>query len=92
MFVARVTVVRKRVMRRESHRDFEPRRLTVSTEHSHLRTRRHPFRFRRPPDELVQVDDALVRTKGKGLGIGPARPLSLDKGVGKDSGQKLTDR
>jgi hypothetical protein len=33
-----MTVVRERVTRRESHHDFEPRGLAVSTEHGHLRT------------------------------------------------------
>jgi hypothetical protein len=71
-------------MRRESHHDFEPRGFAVSTEDGDLRPRRHPFRFQRHSDELIQVADDLVGSKGEGLSIGPACPLSTDHAKGDE--------
>jgi hypothetical protein len=91
MLVARVTVVREHVTRRQSHHDFESSRLTVPTEHGHFRPWRHAFRLQRDPDELVQVDDDLVWPKREGLGVGPWRPLRPDEANGDEQQREEGD-
>src|SRR5918996_1185343 len=70
--VAGVTVVRKCIVRRQSYHGFEPLGFATSAQHGDLGARRDTFGLQWLPDQLVQVDNGLVRPKGKGLLVGPS--------------------
>src|SRR5438874_11011057 len=69
--IVRVTVVGKRIVRRQADHHFERTAFRVTAQHGQLGTRRDTFGLEGLPDQLIKVNNGLVRSEGKGLIVGP---------------------
>jgi hypothetical protein len=73
-----VTVVGKRIVGRQADHHFECTTFSVPTQNGKLRTWRDTFGLEGLPDQLIEVNNGLVRSKGKGLLVGPGCVLGCD--------------
>ncbi len=76
--VTRVTVVGKRIVRRETDHHFERTTFGIATQHGQLGPRWDAFSLEGLPDQLIKINNGLVRSKRKGLLVGPRGVLGCD--------------